>query len=374
MLIMGSKKINILLSIVLASSGLLIFPTSAFAVMQNLNGQTGQTQTFQNDSNITISSSGNVHSFGWNGILPFSRGGTGASAFTSGSVLFSNGTSFAQNNSDFFWDNVNNRLGIGTSSPALTLDVVGDASISGNLNLGTEGSIVIISTPDATTNNVSGAELSFELGAGLGTGAGGTFSIEAGLGGVDGEGGGITFDGGTGGLTSGNGGLVAISAGNAVGSGNGGVASLASGKGGITSGDGGRLELFGGSAQGGNGNGGDVLLLAGLANGTGDKGKIIIQDGSIANAAVLDTANLTTNPFTTFAFPDFSGTFGLLEANQTWNGLNLFEAGSNSTIYVGSLTKSGCIALGDSDDDGITYITANDGVISASSTKPSTCQ
>jgi hypothetical protein len=52
----------------------------------------------------------------------------------------------------------------------------------------------------------------------------------------------------------------------------------------------------------------------------------------------------------------------------------LFQAGTNSTIYVGSSIKSGCIALGDSDNDGITYITANNGTLSASSTKPSICQ
>jgi hypothetical protein len=46
-------------------------------------------------------------------------------ALTSGSVLFSNGTTIAQNNSQLFWDNVNNRLGIGTNAPATTLQVAG---------------------------------------------------------------------------------------------------------------------------------------------------------------------------------------------------------------------------------------------------------
>lgn len=44
-------------------------------------------------------------------------------SFTSGSVLFSNGTTIAQKNANFFWDNSNNRLGIGTSSPSNTLQV-----------------------------------------------------------------------------------------------------------------------------------------------------------------------------------------------------------------------------------------------------------
>jgi hypothetical protein len=40
-------------------------------------------------------------------------------ALTSGSVLFSNGTTIAQDNSNLFWDDTNNNLGIGTTSPNL---------------------------------------------------------------------------------------------------------------------------------------------------------------------------------------------------------------------------------------------------------------
>ena len=45
-------------------------------------------------------------------------------SLTSGSVLFSNGTTIAQKNANFFWDNTNNRLGLGTTSPANAFDVV----------------------------------------------------------------------------------------------------------------------------------------------------------------------------------------------------------------------------------------------------------
>jgi hypothetical protein len=44
-------------------------------------------------------------------------------SLTSGSVLFSNGTTIAQDNANFFWDDTNNRLGIGTASPAALLHV-----------------------------------------------------------------------------------------------------------------------------------------------------------------------------------------------------------------------------------------------------------
>lgn len=46
-------------------------------------------------------------------------------SLTSGSVLFSNGTTIAQNNANFFWNNANNRLGIGTTTPSYALHVNG---------------------------------------------------------------------------------------------------------------------------------------------------------------------------------------------------------------------------------------------------------
>jgi hypothetical protein len=50
-------------------------------------------------------------------------------SLTSGSVLFSNGTTIAQDNANLFWDDTNNRLGIGTATPAYGLDVSGSARI-----------------------------------------------------------------------------------------------------------------------------------------------------------------------------------------------------------------------------------------------------
>jgi len=56
--------------------------------------------------------------------LGFSKGGSGTSTnFSAGSVIFSNGTSLAEKNSQLFWNNTNNRLGIGTSTPSFALDV-----------------------------------------------------------------------------------------------------------------------------------------------------------------------------------------------------------------------------------------------------------
>jgi hypothetical protein len=55
-------------------------------------------------------------------------------ALTSGSVLFSNGTTIAQDNAQFFWDDTNNRLGIGTNAPAHKLHITGSfGSYTGGL-------------------------------------------------------------------------------------------------------------------------------------------------------------------------------------------------------------------------------------------------
>ena len=59
------------------------------------------------------------------GTMPVSKGGTGNSSYTSGSVIFSDGTNLAQNNANFFWDNTNGRLGIGTNAPTSKLNIAG---------------------------------------------------------------------------------------------------------------------------------------------------------------------------------------------------------------------------------------------------------
>lgn len=59
-----------------------------------------------------------------------SDGGSIDPGFTTGSVVFQGASGLAENNSKFYWNNTNYRLGIGTTSPRSTLDIDGDVTLS----------------------------------------------------------------------------------------------------------------------------------------------------------------------------------------------------------------------------------------------------
>lgn len=96
----------------------------------------GKPLTAFNDTNITLTLGGNPANAllnatsitaGWTGVLDPSRGGTGTSTvFTPGSVVFAGPSGvFAQDNANFFWDDTNNRLGIGTAIPTEPIHLSG---------------------------------------------------------------------------------------------------------------------------------------------------------------------------------------------------------------------------------------------------------
>lgn len=75
-------------------------------------------------------------------------------SLTAGSVLFSDGTTIAQDNSNLFYDDTNNRLGIGTATPYSTLQVNGTVqtkvtSVSADTTLG-DHYIVLVDDSGAT--------------------------------------------------------------------------------------------------------------------------------------------------------------------------------------------------------------------------------
>ena len=69
------------------------------------------------------------------GTLPVGNGGTGtATAFTAGSVVFAGGSGvYSQDNANFFWDDTNNRLGIGTAVPNFRLDIRSAGTYTGDI-------------------------------------------------------------------------------------------------------------------------------------------------------------------------------------------------------------------------------------------------
>lgn len=106
----------------------------------SLNAQTGATQTFATGTagtDFAISSALDVHTFDLPTASALNRGALSSAdwtafdskfdlpALTAGSVIFSNGTTLAQDNANFFWDDTLNSLGIGTATPIGKLSVKG---------------------------------------------------------------------------------------------------------------------------------------------------------------------------------------------------------------------------------------------------------
>ena len=116
----------------------------------SLNGLTANTQYLSvgtTGTDFNISSLTDTHTFNLPTASATNRGALSSTnwtafngkftlpALTSGSVLFSNGTTIAQDNAQFFWDDTNNRLGIGTTSPTARLHVAAPGALSTDIAL-----------------------------------------------------------------------------------------------------------------------------------------------------------------------------------------------------------------------------------------------
>lgn len=103
------------------------------AELSYLDGVTSSIQTQINSKQATLVSGTNIKTVGGVsllgsgdvGTIGVAYGGTGTSTqFTAGSVVFAGASGvYSQSNANLFWDNSNNRLGIGTSSPGTRLHV-----------------------------------------------------------------------------------------------------------------------------------------------------------------------------------------------------------------------------------------------------------
>ena len=81
--------------------------------------------------------------------------GTIDTVFTQGSLVFAGSDGvLTEDNSSLFFDDTNNRLGIGSTSPLTALDVTGSASVSANLSLGGAGTAHTFNILDNGTLNI----------------------------------------------------------------------------------------------------------------------------------------------------------------------------------------------------------------------------
>ena len=87
-----------------------------------------------NSKVVTTNSSGE---FVGTTTIGVANGGTGTSSFTTGSIIFSNGTILTQDNANFYWDDANNRLGVGTNAPISIAQFIDGTNIFGGPPNGT---------------------------------------------------------------------------------------------------------------------------------------------------------------------------------------------------------------------------------------------
>ena len=99
---------------------------SSVAVTTFSAGTTGLTPASATSGAITLA-----------GTLVVSNGGTGLTRLTAGYIPFGAGTSAFGNSANLFWDSANNRFGVGTSSPAVTVSISATDAIL--LPVGTTG-------------------------------------------------------------------------------------------------------------------------------------------------------------------------------------------------------------------------------------------
>ena len=90
----------------------------------------------------------------------------------SGAIQFSNGSAFASDAANFFWDNTNKRLGVGTNGPRATAHFKGSGSTSATTSLLVQNSaglpsLQVLDSRSVRINGGSGNGLTLEVGGTL---------------------------------------------------------------------------------------------------------------------------------------------------------------------------------------------------------------
>jgi len=113
----------------------------------------------------SITTLGTITTGTWNGdTITVAYGGTGSTSYTAGSVIFSNGSILTEDNSNLFWDDTNNRLGIGLTSPLDTLHVTGNMEIDHTAAENDDHALEIVCDANGFTD-VKGLDIDYITGA-----------------------------------------------------------------------------------------------------------------------------------------------------------------------------------------------------------------
>lgn len=121
----------------LAVSGTATIPisdlTGTLAVSNGGTGAATLSGYLKGNGTSAVSGSATIPVADITGTLGVDKGGTGTTtAFTTGAVVFAGASGvYSQDPTQLFWDNTNNRLGIGNASPTQTLTVTGSSIASG---------------------------------------------------------------------------------------------------------------------------------------------------------------------------------------------------------------------------------------------------
>lgn len=116
----------------------------------NLSSSNFVTDSFVVNNNSTIKGSESISgSLNVTGTITGSVAGSINPGFTAGSVIFQGASGLAQDNANFFYDETNHRLGVGTTSPQQQLHV------SGNIRVATPGATTYTDIiPSGTTSTI----------------------------------------------------------------------------------------------------------------------------------------------------------------------------------------------------------------------------
>jgi len=79
-----------------------------------------------------------------------------AVTYTTGYVPFGQGTTTPTQDSGFFWDNTNKRLGVNTPSPTVNLDVTGNGRLTGSITVGTASTVADLIAKANVSNGGAG--------------------------------------------------------------------------------------------------------------------------------------------------------------------------------------------------------------------------